>query len=91
MPLHIIGNRILTDEEFKEEREGHLKWVVPFIGYIALVGAVGLLFPVWTENNPWFIFPLLLLAYVRAGLFELIGSIAIIVAFFVGAFSVFSG
>lgn len=91
MPLHIIGNRILTDEEFKEERDGHFKWFLPTVGCIVVIGIIGFLLPAWTEENPWFIFPVMLLAYVRAGLFELIGTVAFFIGFITLAFSMFSG
>lgn len=79
MPWHIIGNRILTDEEFKEENDAKVKWVFPVIGYFGLVYFIGSFFPDWAEANPWYIFPLLFLAWFRAGLFSLIGSLSIFV------------
>lgn len=79
MPLHIIGNRILTDEEFKQEREGNSKWIGVVAGYFILLASVGYLFPVWYAEYPWIAFPLMLVVYFRAGFFELVGWTGIVI------------
>lgn len=90
MPLHIIGNRILTDEEFKEERDASSKWILPTIGYFGVILLVGFLFPIWTADNPWFPFPFIFLAWWRAGLFEIFGMISIFVFLSMAIFGGFS-
>lgn len=86
MAWHFVEDKLLSDDEFKQHREREglgaiASLILPAIGWAAVCGGIGWLFPVWVEANPWFVFPVLLLAFFRAGLFELIGALTII-AFF---------
>lgn len=90
MPFHIIGNRILSDEEFKEEERSKWKWLLPTIGWLGVLVSINFLFDDWAEANAWYPVPLLFLAWFRAGLFEIFGMITVfgfLTFFLVGALS----
>ena len=96
MAWHFVEDKLLSDDEFKQHQRNEglgaiFVWLFPAVGWIAVCYGVGLLFPVWCEANPWFIFPILLLAIFRAGLFETIGAITVIVGFIILMFDVYNG
>ena len=78
MAWHWVEDKLLSDDEFKEHRrteglDAFFDWVWPLLGWGAICVFIGWLFPVWCEANQWFIFPVLLIAFLRAGLFTTIG------------------